>query len=50
MKPLRQRMTEDMTVRNLTTAIYTHVSRSTVCAPPSPLESPANLPELPALP
>jgi len=33
-----------------TTAIYTHVSRSTVCAAPSPLESLANLPELPAPP
>ena len=33
-----------------TTAIYTHVSRSTVCAAQSPLESLTGLPELPALP
>ena len=33
-----------------TTAIYTHVSRSTVCAAQSPLESLPNLPEPPALP
>lgn len=33
-----------------TTAIYTHVSRSTVCAAQSPLESLTNLPEPPALP
>jgi site-specific recombinase XerD len=37
--------------RNLnTTAIYTHVSSSTVCAAQSPLESLPNLPEPPALP
>ena len=33
-----------------TTAIYTHVSSSTVCAAQSPLESLPNLPEPPALP
>jgi site-specific recombinase XerD len=33
-----------------TTAIYTHVSSSTVCAARSPLESLPNLPEPPALP